>query len=67
LERYCIYCQVTSIPNYVLAVNFFKYYHTLLPLSFPSPATVFNIFPLGRAIRTVPDDLLDEVRSRGRL
>lgn len=65
LATFIVPPQLTYIPSFVLAVNFFQYYDTLFPLIFPSLATVFNIFLLRQAIRTVPDDLLDAARIDG--
>jgi putative chitobiose transport system permease protein len=49
----------------VLAVKVFHYYDTLLALIFPGLATVFNIFLLRQAFKTVPDDLIDAGRIDG--
>jgi putative chitobiose transport system permease protein len=57
--------QLTYIPSFVLAVNVFHYYDTLLALIFPSLATVFNIFLLRQAFKTVPNDLIDAARIDG--
>jgi putative chitobiose transport system permease protein len=52
-------------PQLCLAVNVFRYYDTLLALIFPSLATVFNIFLLRQAFKSVPDDLIDAGRIDG--
>ena len=57
--------QLTTIPSFVMAVTVFHYYDSLFALIFPSLATVFNIFLLRQAFRTVPDDLLDAARIDG--
>ncbi len=57
--------QLTFIPSYVLAVNFFHYYNTLAALILPSISSAFNIFLLRQAFRTVPNDLLDAARIDG--
>jgi putative chitobiose transport system permease protein len=65
LATFIVPPQLTYIPSFVLAVNFFHYYDTLLALIFPSLATVFNIFLLRQAFRTVPNDLIDAARIDG--
>jgi putative chitobiose transport system permease protein len=65
LATFIVPPQLTFIPSYVLAVNVFRYYDTLLALIFPSLATVFNIFLLRQAFRSVPDDLIDAGRIDG--
>ncbi len=65
LATFIVPPQLTYIPGFVLAVNVFKYYDSLLALIFPSLATVFNIFLLRQAFRTVPDDLIDAGRIDG--
>lgn len=56
---------LTFIPSFVLAVRVFKFYDTLLAVIFPGLATVFNIFLLRQAFKTVPDDLIDAGRIDG--
>jgi putative chitobiose transport system permease protein len=65
LATFVIPPQLTYIPSFVLAVNVFHYYDTILALIFPSLATVFNIFLLRQAFLTVPDDLIDAGRIDG--
>ncbi len=65
LATFIIPPQLTYIPSYVLAVRVFKYYDSLMALIFPGLATVFNIFLLRQAFRTVPDDLIDAGRIDG--
>ena len=65
LATYIIPPQLTFIPSFVLAVNVFKYYDTILALIFPSLASVFNIFLLRQAFKSVPDDLIDAGRIDG--
>jgi putative chitobiose transport system permease protein len=65
LATFIIPPQLTYIPSYVLAVRVFKYYDSLFALIFPGLATVFNIFLLRQAFRTVPDDLIDAGRMDG--
>ena len=65
LATFIVPPQLTYIPSFVLAVNVFHYYDTLLALIFPSLATVFNIFLLRQAFRTVPNDLIDAARIDG--
>jgi putative chitobiose transport system permease protein len=65
LATFVVPPQLTFIPSFVLAVNFFHYYDTLLAVILPSLATVFNIFLLRQAFRTVPNDLLDAARMDG--
>jgi len=65
LATFIVPPQLTSIPGFVLAVNVFHYYDNILALIFPSLASVFNIFLLRQAFRTVPDDLLDAGRIDG--
>lgn len=65
LATFIIPPQLTYIPSFVLAVNTFHYYDSILALIFPSLATVFNIFLLRQAFKSVPDDLLDAARIDG--
>ncbi len=65
LATFIVPPQLTSIPGFVLAVNVFHYYDNILALIFPSLATVFNIFLLRQAFRSVPDDLIDAGRMDG--
>jgi putative chitobiose transport system permease protein len=65
LTTFIVPPQLTYIPSFVLAVNVFHYYDTIFALIFPSLVTVFNIFLLRQAFRTVPDDLLDAGRIDG--
>ena len=65
LATFIVPPQLTYIPSFVLAVNVFHYYDTLFALIFPALATVFNIFLLRQAFRTVPDDLIDAARIDG--
>ena len=65
LATFIVPPQLTYIPSFVLAVNVFHYYDTLFALIFPGLATVFNIFLLRQAFRTVPDDLIDAARIDG--
>lgn len=65
LATFIVPPQLTSIPGFILAVNVFHYYDNILALIFPSLATVFNIFLLRQAFRSVPDDLLDAGRIDG--
>ncbi len=57
--------QLTYIPSFVLAVKVFKYYDTIAALILPNMASVFNIFLLRQAFRSVPDDLIDAARIDG--
>ncbi len=57
--------QLTYIPSFVLAVNFFHYYNTLAALIFPNLSTAFNVFLLRQAFRSVPNDLIDAARIDG--
>lgn len=65
LATFIVPPQLTYVPSFVLAVNFFHYYDTILALIFPSLATVFNIFLLRQAFKTVPNDLIDAGRIDG--
>jgi putative chitobiose transport system permease protein len=65
LATFIVPPQLTFIPSFVLAVNVFHFYDTLLALIFPSLATVFNIFLLRQAFKTVPNDLIDAARIDG--
>jgi putative chitobiose transport system permease protein len=65
LATFIVPPQLTYIPSYVLAVNVFHYHDSILALIFPSLATVFNIFLLRQAFKTVPDDLIDAARIDG--
>lgn len=57
--------QLTYIPSFVLAVNFFHYYDTLWALLLPNLSSVFNIFLLRQAFKSVPNDLMDAGRIDG--
>lgn len=65
LATFIVPPQLTYVPSFVLAVNFFHYYDTILALICPSLATVFNIFLLRQAFKTVPNDLIDAGRIDG--
>jgi putative chitobiose transport system permease protein len=57
--------ELTYIPSYILAVQVFKYYDTLLALIFPNIFSAFNIFLLRQAFKSVPNDLIDAARIDG--
>ena len=57
--------QLTYIPSYVLAVNFFHYYDTLQALILPGMASALNIFLLRQAFRAVPNDLIEAAQMDG--
>ena len=65
LATFVVPPQLTSIPSYVLAVKVFKYYDTIFALIFPSLATVFNIFMLRQAFKTIPNDLIEAGKMDG--
>ncbi len=65
LATFIVPPQLTYIPSFVLAVNVFHFYDTLFALILPGLATVFNIFLLRQAFRSVPDDLIDAARMDG--
>ncbi len=65
LATFVVPPQLTYIPSYILAVKVFHYYDSLRALIFPSLATVFNIFLMRQAFRTVPDDIIDAGRIDG--
>ncbi len=65
LATFAVPPQLTSIPSYVLAVNVFKYYNSILALIFPSLATAFNIFMLRQAFISVPNDLIEAAKIDG--
>jgi putative chitobiose transport system permease protein len=65
LATFIVPPQLTSIPSFVLAVKVFHYYDSIYSLIFPSLATVFNIFLLRQAFKSVPDDLIDAGRIDG--
>jgi putative chitobiose transport system permease protein len=65
LATFVVPPQLTYIPSYVLAVKVFQYYDSLRALIFPALATVFNIFLMRQAFRTVPDDIIDAGRIDG--
>lgn len=65
LATFIVPPQLTFIPSFILAVNVFHYYDTILALIFPSLATVFNIFLMRQAFRTIPNDLMDAARIDG--
>lgn len=65
LATFIVPPQLTYIPSFVLAVNAFHYYDTLFALIFPGLVTVFNIFLLRQAFKTVPNDLIDAGRIDG--
>lgn len=57
--------QLTYIPSFVLAVRVFHYYDSVRALILPNVASVFNIFLLRQAFKTVPNDLIDAARMDG--
>ena len=57
--------QLTYIPSFILAVNFFHYYDTLAAVIFPGIASAFNIFLMRQAFRAIPNDLIDAARVDG--
>ncbi len=57
--------QLTYIPSFVLAVNFFHYYNQLSALIFPTLSTAFNVFLLRQAFKSVPNDLIDAAKIDG--
>ncbi len=65
LATFAVPSQLTSIPSYVLAVNVFKYYDSILALIFPALATAFNIFLLRQAFMSVPNDLIEAGKIDG--
>jgi putative chitobiose transport system permease protein len=65
LATFVVPPQLTSIPSYVLAVKVFKYYDSILALIFPALATVFNIYMLRQAFKSVPNDLIEAGKMDG--
>ncbi len=65
LATFVVPPQLLSIPNFILAVKFFKYYDTIFALIFPSLATVFNIFMMRQAFKAIPNDLIEAGRMDG--
>ncbi len=65
LATFIVPPQLTYIPGFVMAKNFFHYYNTLFAVIFPNLATVLNIFMLRQAFRTVPNDLIDAAKMDG--
>jgi putative chitobiose transport system permease protein len=65
LGTFIVPAQLTYIPSFVMAVNFFHYYDTLPALILPNLASAFNIFLLRQAFRGVPGDLIDAARIDG--
>jgi putative chitobiose transport system permease protein len=57
--------QLTYIPSFVLAHKVFHYYDSIRALILPNMASVFNIFLLRQAFKSVPDDLIDAGRIDG--
>ena len=57
--------QLTYIPSFILAVNFFHYYDSLPAVILPGLASAFNIFLMRQAFRGVPNDLIDAARVDG--
>jgi len=57
--------QLTYIPSFILAVKVFQYYDTLLALILPNISSVFSIFLLRQAFKSVPNDLIDAGRIDG--
>jgi putative chitobiose transport system permease protein len=57
--------QLTYIPSFVLAVRVFHYHDSIRALILPNIASVFNIFLLRQAFKSVPDDLIDAGRMDG--
>ncbi len=65
LATFIVPPQLTYIPGFVLAQNFFHYYDNLIALILPNLATVLNIFMLRQAFKTVPNDLIDAAKMDG--
>ncbi len=65
LATFVVPPQLTSIPSYILAVKVFKYYDSIFALIFPSLATVFNIFLLRQAFKSIPNDLIEAGKMDG--
>jgi putative chitobiose transport system permease protein len=65
LATFVVPPQLTSIPSYVLAVKVFKYYDSILSLILPSLATVFNIFMLRQAFKSIPNELIEAAKIDG--
>ncbi len=65
LATYIVPPVLTSIPSFVLAVKVFHFYDKIQSVIFPYLATVFNIFLLRQAFKSVPDDLIDAGRVDG--
>jgi putative chitobiose transport system permease protein len=57
--------QLTYIPSFVLAVNFFHYYDSLLALILPNMSSALNIFLMRQAFKTIPNDLIDAAKIDG--
>jgi putative chitobiose transport system permease protein len=65
LATFIVPPQLTYIPGFILAINFFHYYDKLIALILPNLATVFNIFMLRQAFKSVPNDLIDAAKMDG--
>ncbi len=57
--------QLTYIPSFVLAVNFFHYYDSLMALVLPNMSSALNIFLMRQAFKTIPNDLIDAAKIDG--
>jgi putative chitobiose transport system permease protein len=65
LSTFIVPPVLTSIPSFILAVKFFRYYDHLSSVIFPYLAGVINIFLLRQAFKGIPDDLIDAGRIDG--
>ncbi|HEY5571915.1 MAG TPA: carbohydrate ABC transporter permease [Anaerolineales bacterium] len=57
--------QLTYIPSFILAIKVFHYHDTLRALILPNLASVFSIFLLRQAFKTIPNDLIDAAKIDG--
>ncbi len=56
---------LAAIPSFILAVRVFHYRDQLISLVLPSMVSVFNIFLLRQAFKSVPNDLIDAAKMDG--
>lgn len=56
---------LAAIPSFILAVKVFHYRDQLISLVLPNMVSVFNIFLLRQAFKSVPNDLIDAAKMDG--
>jgi putative chitobiose transport system permease protein len=57
--------QLTLVPTFIMAVNFFGFADTLQGLVLPFGANAFGIFLLRQTYQSIPDEVIDAARVDG--